>query len=106
MYESIRQNSGKSSSRSSRPLGGRPPSTAASDPSVSRFQAPLHPSVVEVNRLRLGHERLHIDSQGASESYLPRSGQTQLADVIEAVERLRVQVERVNMTLAAQQRGN
>ncbi|KAJ5663034.1 hypothetical protein N7507_003765 [Penicillium longicatenatum] len=105
-YESIRQSSGKSSSRSSRPLGGRPPSTATSEPSVSRFQAPLHPSVVEVNRLRLGHERLNVDSQGASESNLARPGQTQLADVVDAVERLRVQVERVSMTLAAQQRDN
>ncbi|KAJ5889336.1 hypothetical protein N7504_010146 [Penicillium tannophilum] len=105
-YESTRQDSGKSSSRSSRRLGGRPPSTAASESSVSRFQAPMHPSVVEVNRLRLGHEPLSVDSQGASESNIPRSGQTQLADVMDAVERLRVQVERVSMTLAAQQRGN
>ncbi|KAJ6003247.1 hypothetical protein N7451_005794 [Penicillium sp. IBT 35674x] len=106
IYESTRQDSDKSSSRSSRPLGGRPPSTAASEPSVSRLQAPLHPSVVEVNRLRLGHEPLNVDSPGASESNMPRSGQTQLADVMDAVERLRVQVERVSMTLAEQQRGN
>ncbi|KAJ6105070.1 hypothetical protein N7486_003759 [Penicillium sp. IBT 16267x] len=106
IYESSRQSSGKSSSRSSRPLGGRPPSTTASEPSVSRFQAPLHPSVVEVNRLRLGHERLDVDSHGASESNPPQSGQTQLADIMDAVERLRVQVERVSMVLAAQQRGN
>ncbi|KAJ5557300.1 hypothetical protein N7494_001215 [Penicillium frequentans] len=106
IYESTRQDSGKSSSRSSRPPGGRPPSTAASEPSVSRFQAPMHPSVVEVNRLKLGHERLNPDSQGASDSNIPRSGQTQLADVMDAVERLRVQVERVSMALAAQQRDN
>ncbi|KAJ5638200.1 hypothetical protein N7490_008079 [Penicillium lividum] len=105
IYESSRRNSEKPSSRS---IAGRPPSTSTSDLSISRFQAPMHPSVVEVNRIRLGHEQLGADLQNASEFHPARPGQTQtqLADVMDAVERLRVQVERVSMALAAQQRGN
>ncbi|KAJ5919338.1 hypothetical protein N7466_010281 [Penicillium verhagenii] len=103
-YESSLQNCEKSPSRSSRPFTGRPPSTAASDPSVTRFQAPLHPSMVQVNRMKLGHERLNAEPYDANDSNMAAPGQTQFEHVLDAVERLRVQVERVNMTLAAQQR--
>lgn len=79
---------------------------SALEPHVNRCQDPHHPSVVEVYRPGPGIERTSVEQQDLD---LGESGSTergtQLADVIDAVERLREQVARVTTTLAAQQRA-
>lgn len=98
-----------------RPTAQLPPlSTArghgpsALGPSVNRCQDPHHPSVVEVYRPGPEFERTPVEHQDLDlgESGTAKRGQTQLADVIDAVEKLREQVERVTTTLAAQQRAD
>lgn len=86
---------------------GRGHGPSALEPSVSRCQDPHHPSVVEVYRPGPGFGRTPVEQQyfDAGESGTPEHKQTQLADVIDAVEKLRQQVERVTTTLAAQQRA-
>lgn len=78
----------------------------AGERSVSRCQDPQHPSVGERHHLGPGNERTTVEQRDARESSQARGGQVQLADMIDAVERLRVQVERVTTTLAAQPRAD
>lgn len=67
-------------------------------PRASRCLDPQHHAVIETSRPDRGNER-------PMDPGLARSGQAQVTEMIDAVERLRAQVERVSTTLAAQQRG-
>ncbi|KAJ6024026.1 hypothetical protein N7540_004823 [Penicillium herquei] len=104
VYESSRPYSRHSTSRSPSLMTGRH-SNSASEAGAPRCQDPLHPSVVETNRPSAVHDQNNVDRHDAHEPNLVRPGQAQLTDVIDAVERLRIQVERVSMALTAQERG-
>ncbi|KAJ5102382.1 hypothetical protein NUU61_004604 [Penicillium alfredii] len=73
------------------------------EPSASRCQDPHHPSVGEAHRLGPGKDRLNTDQHTARES-IEQAGRVQLEDMVAAVERLRAQVERMETTIAVQQR--
>lgn len=82
---------------------GHGPSTVQSI--ASRCQDPHHHTVVEVYRADPGLGRTPVEQQVHRQE--PRSvpdGQKQLADVIDAVDRLQVQVNRLTKALAAQPR--
>lgn len=90
-----------------RPTTPLPPLTSvrghgpsAPEPSVSRCQDPHHPSVVKVYRPVPGLSRTHVGEQlEVPESRPARHGQTQPVDMIDTVERLREQVERLTTAL-------
>ncbi|KAJ5714589.1 uncharacterized protein N7483_011770 [Penicillium malachiteum] len=105
VYESSRPHSRHLTSRSPSLMTGGRQSNSASSAGAPRCQDPLHPSVVETNRRSAVHDQNNVDRHDAHEPNLVRPGQAQLTDVIDAVERLRVQVERVTMALTAQERG-
>ncbi|KAJ5148234.1 hypothetical protein N7526_001586 [Penicillium atrosanguineum] len=75
----------------------------AGEPSASRCQDPQHPCVAET-RPGPGNERTDVEQDDVREPDSARGGQAQLADVIDAIEQLRAQVERVSRT-AAQHRA-
>ncbi|KAJ5313287.1 uncharacterized protein N7443_000171 [Penicillium atrosanguineum] len=75
----------------------------AGQPSASRCQDPQHPCVAET-RPGPGNERTDVEQDDVREPDSARGGQAQLADVIDAIEQLRAQVERVSRT-AAQHRA-
>lgn len=107
LYESSQRKLHHSTSRSPSLVTGRPhTSTSASEPGMSRCQDPLHPSVVEATRSSNGYEQTNVDRHDAHEPGLVQPGQAQVQEMIDAVERLRTQVERVSMTLAIQHSGN
>lgn len=80
---------------------------SALEPSVNRCQDPHHPSVVEVYRPGPGNQRTPVEQQHVDvrETGTGQRGQTQLADVVDAVEKLREQMERVSTALAVQRRA-
>lgn len=73
--------------------------TFGDEPSISRRRDPQNPSVAET-RPGSGNERTDVEQHDVHEPDSVRGGQTQLADVIDVIEQLREQVERVAMTLA------
>ncbi|KAJ5128022.1 hypothetical protein N7448_008801 [Penicillium atrosanguineum] len=75
----------------------------AGEPSASRCQDPQHPCVAET-RPGPGNERTDVEQDDVREPDSARGGQAQLADVIDVIEQLRAQVERVSRT-AAQHRA-
>jgi hypothetical protein len=77
--------------------------TSAGEPSASRRHEPQHPSVAETRPgpgPDPGTERTNVEQRDAREPDSARGGQAQLVDVIDTIEQLRVQVERVATTLA------
>lgn len=90
MYEAKWRNSKRQNSQLP-PMSGLGQRTSANEPTSFRWQDPHHPSVVETN-LGSGKER-SVDQQAAREPV--QSGQDQLADLIDTVERLRAQVEAI-----------
>ncbi|KAJ5256795.1 hypothetical protein N7478_012899 [Penicillium angulare] len=101
IYESSHRKLHKSRTRSS-PQGTGQWHGSASEPSLSRCHDPLHPSVVETTRPSPDQEQTNVDIRDARETNLVRPGQAQLVDMIDAVERLRAQVEHAAITLSTQ----
>lgn len=98
-FESTRPQSRKSPSWS-RPLStGRCHGTSANEPTSTRRSTCL-------DLLNSEHEHANADRRDVREPGLARPGKAELADMIDAVERLRVEMERVTATLATQQAGH
>ncbi|KAJ5194567.1 uncharacterized protein N7498_008005 [Penicillium cinerascens] len=81
------------------PLSTAGPGASAGEPSASRCQDPHHLSAAET-RPGPGNERTDVERHDVREPDSARGKETQIADVIDAIEQLRVQVERVATTFA------
>lgn len=105
-YESTRRTIHRRNSQFPPTFAARAPGRRAfTFATSSRCQDPHHPSVADVHGSGPGKEQSSVD-QPAGGRGLERAGRAdQLADVIDAVERLRVRVEQVTATVAVSRRG-
>lgn len=78
--------------------------TSVTEPSPSRCQDPLHPSVVDTHRVGLGKARTSLDQHAGAHEPGRAERADQVEDMIDEVERLRAQVERVVATVGVQRR--
>ncbi|KAJ5690828.1 hypothetical protein N7462_005220 [Penicillium macrosclerotiorum] len=75
---------------------GRSPGTSPRELSRTQCQSPQQPSVVDTYRMGTGPERPRVDHSKVGESSLaPPGEQIQLIEILNAVEQLRAQMERV-----------
>lgn len=103
-YESSRRHATRTNAHSP-PVSTSRGHVSSGDSGPSRCQDPRH-AIVERQCPRPDTAQSHSDSQlDMREPDLAQPRQTELADMIDAVERLRMQVERMSATLARYQ-GN
>lgn len=104
-YESSRRHLHRPTTRLPPVSTSRPHGTLGGEPSVSRWQDPLHSSITETRRMDPKHRRISIDLHDSREPSLERAEKAQLAEILSAVDQLREQVERITTGLSAQKRG-
>lgn len=92
VYESTRPQPRKSQSWPSPLSTGRCHGASGSEPSTRRSTC--------LDLLHSNHEHANADPRDVREPNLTRPAKADLADVIDAVERLRVEVERVASTIS------
>lgn len=105
-YESSRRQLHRPTTRLPPVSTARAHGTLGGEPSVSRSQHPLHSPITETRRMdHPQHRQISVDMHDSREATMARAEKAQMAEILNVVDQLREQVERVTTGLSAQKGG-